>query len=273
MKIVTTGKYLDGSTVNKKYWFVPPIQPNVKFALEGYLFPDTYNFFADDDETAVINRLLDAFGEQLCPGPDAAHADAYLTDKAQCKAHATKVGDSSIFTLLEKKYATSDDTTALYRALTIASLVMREVSQSKPDIQAVTNVYYNRWLVSLQDGTNPAGDMVANLGGVPTAHYARDTYSPAKDGVYWKPLNGVASTISPNNPYNTNNPVHKGLMPGPISAPVWTHIADAINPNPSGATPNYFFWASCQGGKNTIHYAANYADFQAGLNQFPATTC
>ncbi|HEX6123428.1 MAG TPA: endolytic transglycosylase MltG, partial [Ktedonobacterales bacterium] len=77
MKIVTTGKYLDGTTVNEKYWFVPKIQPNVKFALEGYLFPDTYNFYADADETAVINRLLVAFGEQLCPGPDAAHADAY----------------------------------------------------------------------------------------------------------------------------------------------------------------------------------------------------
>ncbi|HEX6123667.1 MAG TPA: endolytic transglycosylase MltG, partial [Ktedonobacterales bacterium] len=222
---------------------------------------------------AVINRLLVAFGEQLCPGPDAAHADAYLGDKAACKAHATKIGTTSIFTLMEKKYATSDDTTALYRALTIASIVMREVSQSKPDIQKVTDVYYNRWLVSTGALPGPPNDMVANLGGDPTAQYARDTDTPPKDGVYWKALNGAASSIAANNLYNTNNPIHKGLPPGPISAPVWTHIADAINPNPTGPTPNYYFFASCQGGKNVIYYAATNDQFNQLLAQHPPTTC
>jgi UPF0755 protein len=279
MKIATTGKYLDGTTVNSKYWYVEPLQKSAKFALEGYLVPDTYYFESDWDTSQVINRLLDALGEHLCPGPDAVNARAYIYDQAQCKAHAAQINKTSVFTLLEQKYSTKDDAKALYEAITIASIVQREVSRSLPDIQKVTNVYYNRYEVSTGALTPPPGDNVDdvnNLGGDPTAQYARDTDNPPTDGKsWWKPLNGNASQIDPTNPYNTNNGVHKGLPPGPISAPDWaaSHVQDAIDPNPSGPTSNFFFWASCKNNVNTIYYADTVANFNAGLATNPPLTC
>ena len=38
---------------------------NRKYRLEGYLFPDTYNFYTDSSERAVIARLLDNFGRKF----------------------------------------------------------------------------------------------------------------------------------------------------------------------------------------------------------------
>jgi UPF0755 protein len=37
------------------------LSPHRRFILEGYLFPDTYEFFMDDDETDVIMRFLNNF--------------------------------------------------------------------------------------------------------------------------------------------------------------------------------------------------------------------
>ena len=42
------------------YYFVTPLSDigNLKYPLEGYLFPDTYEFFADSSNDAVIKKLL-----------------------------------------------------------------------------------------------------------------------------------------------------------------------------------------------------------------------
>jgi UPF0755 protein len=42
------------------YYFVPPLQSNgnLKYGLEGYLFPDTYEFYADSSNDVVIKKLL-----------------------------------------------------------------------------------------------------------------------------------------------------------------------------------------------------------------------
>lgn len=280
LQIAKTGKFLDGTAISSQYWYVEPLQPKAVAALEGYLFPDTYNVSVEDTEKEIVIDLLGAFGEKLCPGPDIQHHDAYIFDKAMCKAHAVSIGGTSIFTLLEQKYFTTDDTLAVYRALTIASIVMREVSHSPPDIQKVTNVLYNRYLVFLGKLPEPsAQDVVKNLGADPTAQYARDTDTPPSNGTYWQALNGVAKDTDPSNPYNTNNVANAGLPPGPISAPfnsvktLLTTLYDAANPNPSGPTPSFYYWASCQGNVNTIYYAATYQDAQTQQAQHPPTTC
>ena len=45
------------------YRFVKEIQadPDRKYRLEGYLFPDTYEFFTDENEISVINKMLSNF--------------------------------------------------------------------------------------------------------------------------------------------------------------------------------------------------------------------
>lgn len=267
VQIATTGKYPDGTTVASKFWYVAPPQPNAKYALEGYLFPDTYDFSLADTASAVINRMLTGLGEHLCPGPSN-QPDAYLGSETTCTAHAAAlqsvVGKHvTIFSALEQRYFTTNDVLALYRALTIASIVMREVSKSQPDIIKVTDLYYNRYLVYLGKLPEPnSSDVVNFLGADPTAQYARDTDTPPANGKYWQPLQNAASQTDPNNLYNTNNASHKGLPPGPISAPFWFHIAAAAYPNAAGPTP-YFYFLSSNG---TEYYATTFAQF-CQLNQ------
>jgi UPF0755 protein len=271
MKIATTGDYLDGTAVNTDFWFVPPKKyPNVAYALEGYLFPDTYEFAATDDAKAVIQRLLDGLGEHLCPGPDAARAGAYLASEAQCKAHAVAIGGKNLFTQVEKNYVPNDDRLSLYQAVTLASIVMREVSKSTTDIQRVADVYYNRYLVSAGRFPSPPSDAPSNLDADPTVQYARDTVTPPKGAQsWWQPLSGDKHT--PNTPYNTYDV--GGLPPGPISAPVWTHLADAINPDPPGATSNFWFFTTCVNGVNEEMYARTQAQFTQEQAQYPNPPC
>ncbi len=128
-KIVQTGLLPDGTKLSDKYWYVEPKQPNTVDALEGYLYPDHYSFDKSADcRRTWSRRMLNAFGEQLCPGP-ANNPDAYIGDLATCKDHAATVDDkgTTIFAALEKYYDSKSDVHAIYLALTIASITMREI--------------------------------------------------------------------------------------------------------------------------------------------------
>jgi UPF0755 protein len=235
LQIAKTGKFMDGTTVSSKYWYVMPLQHNAMYALEGYLFPDTYYFDTSADETKVITTLLDQLGEKLCPGPSG-QPDAYVLDKAQCTAHAVKVGqdNTDIFTAMEKQYATKDPALALYRTLTIASIVEREEGSRPQDIPGVASVYYNRYLAS--EGKVPS-DVGLLMQADPTTQYARDSENPPKDGKWWQPIDGAApASIAPKNAYNTYT--QQGLPPGPIAASVWLAIKSSADPAPS---PYFYF--------------------------------
>lgn len=79
-------------------------------ALEGYLFPDTYNFRADSTPDEIIERLLETFGERVTP---------------QMIAQADSLG------------------LTLHQVITIASIVEREAVD--PDERStIASVYYNR---------------------------------------------------------------------------------------------------------------------------------
>ena len=43
------------------YWFLTNLDRNNKYCLEGYLFPNTYDFYEDDDPERVLKKMLDAF--------------------------------------------------------------------------------------------------------------------------------------------------------------------------------------------------------------------
>jgi len=47
------------------YDFLPETGENVKYRLEGYLFPDTYQFYVDDDPETVIRKFLNNFGNRF----------------------------------------------------------------------------------------------------------------------------------------------------------------------------------------------------------------
>lgn len=249
--IAKTGILMDNAKTPlwTKYWFVQQPGKQVKYAMEGYFFPDTYNFNKTDDETAVIKRMLETLGEHLCPGPDN-DPKAYFAYKDQCKAHAVKVGNTDIFTALEKAYSTKDDVDALHTALTLASLTVREIKHLS-DAPGVTNVYYTRYMALLGKTWN-AGD-IASMGADPTAQYAVESANPPKDGKWWKPLTAAGSQVATTDPYNTNVTTNPNLMPGPIAAPVWEEIVAAATPSIS---KYFYFIQDCHG--TTLYATTNY---------------
>lgn len=251
-QIAKTGILLDDAktTIWSKYWFVQPMATGtkVKYALEGYLFPDTYYFNKDADETTVIETMLDNLGSKLCPGPDN-DPNAYFADKDQCLAHAAPVGSSNIFAAAEKAYATKDPVAALHTALTMASLTVREIKDPN-DAPGVTNVYYTRYMALLGKTAN-LGD-ISSMGADPTAQYALESATPPTDGKWWKPLTKAGSQVATNDPYNTNVTTNPNLMPGPIAAPLWAEIEAAVNPSIS----KYFYFVQDCNGK-TLYATTN----------------
>lgn len=45
----------------KEYWFLQDLERGHRYCLEGFLFPDTYEFYADDEPRAVLEKFLDNF--------------------------------------------------------------------------------------------------------------------------------------------------------------------------------------------------------------------
>ena len=261
LKIAQTGILLDSAKtpLSSKYWFVPKKGDQVKYALEGYLFPDTYSFNKDDDETTVIETMLNNLGEHLCPGPtkNLNSPNEYFTKKDQCLAHAATVDskNTTIFSAMEKAYDTKDDVAALQLTLTFASLTVREIKDPK-DAPGVTNVYYTRYMALLNKTDNIGG--VYNLGSDPTTQYARDSETPPKEGgKWWAPLTADAKTIATKDPYNTY--VTDSIPPGPIAAPLWADIQAAATPSIS---KYFYFIQDCHG---TTLYATTLDQHNANI--------
>lgn len=277
LSIVKSGKWMDGTQVSATYWFVLPQQKNAAYALEGYLYPDTYYFDTSADETAVIKRMIGTLGEHLCPGPTG-NPDAqgeYYLDHTQCRAHAATVNvgntPTNIFDAMDKAYfigktdATSD-ATALYDTLIIASLTTREILNYS-DAPGVAGVYWTRYAALYHHIPN-AGE-VANMGSDPSAEYARDTDTPPKDGKWWADIVGMAGKdLDPGSPYNTDVLTNPNLPPGPIAAANWQVTVTAASPVQS----QYFYFVSDHCGN--IHYAKTGTDFDAIANKYVETkTC
>lgn len=51
----------EGTNPVPDYWFLEGVKWGDKYSLEGYLFPDTYDFYENDDPARVIKKMLDGF--------------------------------------------------------------------------------------------------------------------------------------------------------------------------------------------------------------------
>jgi UPF0755 protein len=239
IKIATTGKYMDGTDVSKSYWFVPPLHKDAKFALEGYLYPDTYSFNKTADAGDVINTMLDEFGTVLCPGPDD-NPDAYFDDAKTCQAHMAKMGadqKTDLLTVAKAKFFTDDPVEAIYKALTLASIVVREsgLRNDHEDRGKIADILYRRLLASQGKIKIPADGNPGNyhcLDADPTAWYAYYSDNKPTDGNYWFLKDTSPKDVAKQSPYNTYTQC-TDLPPGPISAPGSTAGDSAKNIPPA----------------------------------------
>lgn len=94
-----------------KHWFLEGVPRGNKYCLEGYLFPDTYDFYENDDPRRVLEKMLDAF-------------DAAFTDVMQAK--------------LEKVEGFT-----FHEIMIVASMIEKE-SASVSESFTVSSVIFNR---------------------------------------------------------------------------------------------------------------------------------
>ena len=98
------------------FWFLDGIERGHKYCLEGFLFPDTYNFYKNDEPERVIKKLLNGF-------------DARFTDRMIDKMVA-----------FNNRYGTSY---TIREFVIMASIVEKETS-SELEGYTIASVFYNR---------------------------------------------------------------------------------------------------------------------------------
>lgn len=110
-KEVCSEEELDKALFSYKYkWdFLSKMTPSRNW-LEGYLFPDTYEFYRGEDAVQVINKMLNNFNEKY---------DVKITEGAQERERS------------------------MHEIVTIASMVERE-AQKKEEFPKIAGVIYNR---------------------------------------------------------------------------------------------------------------------------------
>ena len=117
-------KLSDETYLNKiidKYWFITDEikNENIYYSLEGYLFPDTYNFKKDATVEDIFNKMLDKMEDQLEPYKD-------------------EIQKSTI---------------SVHKFLTMASVIELEAKNDE-DKAKVASVFYNRLNQNMSIGSD-----------------------------------------------------------------------------------------------------------------------
>ncbi|MBR3230295.1 MAG: endolytic transglycosylase MltG [Bacilli bacterium] len=117
---VTDKEYL--KTIQKDYWFLTDeiYNEQIYYPLEGYLFPDTYEFEKKDlSSEKIIKKMLDNMSEKL-------------------KEYKDKIGENEL---------------TIHQTLTLASLIEQE-AVTKEDRALVAGVFYNRLKTNMSLGSD-----------------------------------------------------------------------------------------------------------------------
>lgn len=190
----------------REYWFLEGVPRGSKYCLEGYLYPDTYEFYTDADPQYVLQKMLNAF-------------DNRFTDKMYSKflkmqeTYAQMLRNSG----LSSSYIEANKLT-FHKLITIASMIEEETANPRESYD-IASVFYNRLT---KPGSYPT------LDSDPTVYYAM--------GVYYDRQPLSKEDLKFDSPYNTY--VSRGLPPGPITNPGYYSIYAALEPN---STRYHFF--------------------------------
>lgn len=109
-KGVCTVAELKAYEVQSDYWFLEGTNENAEYPLEGFLFPDTYQFYIGDNAKGVFRRFLARF-------------DDIFTDELKTYVDSSKY--------------------SLYEIMTIASMIEKESAGSSENYD-ISSVIYNR---------------------------------------------------------------------------------------------------------------------------------
>lgn len=187
-----------------EYWFLNPNMERHKYCLEGYLFPDTYEFYQNDTPENIIGRMLANFNNRF---------------DDDLRAEISNINER--FTMTMKNSGHDKDYIAqrqlgIAEIITIASMIEKETA-NPTEGYTVSSVIYNR---------------LYNWGATPqylNIDAALVYYLEGKN-----PL--TAEDLQLDTPYNTYK--YTGLTPGPIANPGLNSIKAALYPN----NTNYYYY-------------------------------
>lgn len=193
------------------YWFLEGVTRGEKYSLEGYLFPDTYRFYLNDDPENVLEKMLDNFDyrftdlmkEKIEP------LNARMASVLASRGYSAEYIDAHKFTIRE--------------IVIIASMIERETANDAESFD-ISSVIYNRL-------TNPGSYPYLNIDA--TLIYALGGNIDPETGETM-PLS--KADLEMDHPYNSYT--KKGLIPGPISNPGRASLLAALDPNET----NYYFY-------------------------------
>ena len=186
------------------YWFLEGVDRSLKYWLEGYLFPDTYDFYENDDPGRVLHKMLDAF-------------DYRFTDKM--RTDLEEIRETVAQMMRDEGYSEEyieEHAIGIREVTIIASMIERE-SPGATESYTISSVIYNRlsspdfFLLQIDATVNYAH--LLEFGNDDELDYELDS------------------------PFNTY--VYGGLPIGPISNPGRVSLDAALNPEDS----DYYYYA------------------------------
>ncbi len=183
----------------KEYWFLEGVARGDKYCLEGYLAPDTYSFYTNDEPRRVLEKFLNEFEDRFT---DLMKEDFQTIQKAYADRLRAN-GFSAAFI--------QENTLTLHQVVTLASVVQRETS-SDAECYDIASVFYNRLV-------NPS---IQSLGADATVYYAVGDFFGEIEEL-------TAEHLSFDSPYNTR--LNKGIPPGPICNMGVQALYAALEPN------------------------------------------
>ena len=198
----------------KDYWFLADTPRGDKYSLEGYLFPDTYQFYVGDSAGRVIGKLL---------GDNVGGFEVRFTDLMQEKLTELNTRLSKMMKAngYDQAYIDAHQMT-IRDVVIVASMIEEETTGS--DQHDISSVIYNRL-------TNAGKHPYLNIDA--TIIYALGGNVDPETGKV-KAL--TAEDLNLDSPYNTY--LYKGMIPGPITNPGIASLLAALDPNDT----DYYFY-------------------------------
>lgn len=229
---VCTVAELEDAAMNadlSKYWFLEGIDRSTVNCLEGYLFPDTYEFYLDYEPELVLAKLLSTFNLRFSEAMSEKLATLNLTLADMMRKNG-----------LSESYIESHQIT-IRELVIIASLIEKETA-GNAESYYISSVIYNRL-------TNPGEYPFLNID-------AALVYV-----VGHSPLTNEDKQFD--SPYNTY--LYKGLVPGPIANPGVASLNAALSPE---ATKYHYYALNPNTGYHEFFRTyQEHLNFLASLNQ------
>jgi len=209
-----------------------PLSPDRKYRLEGYIFPDTYDFYRDELELNIIIRFLDNFNSKFTE-------DCYNKVNILDEAYKKTTG----------KGMTIDD------IVNLASIIQWEAVK-RDDFDKISAVFHNR-LAS--PGSYPRLESDATVQYTNLERF----YDEEKEKYRFKRPIGDAlrNLLASDDPYNTYR--QNGLPPSAICNPGYEAIWSALWPEEN--SPYYFFVANTTTGE--VYYGKTLAEHTENINK------